>query len=96
MPLRTVTWVRAGDRCPDLKGEGDSFFALDGEVEVGVVKLLPSPAGSEWMWSMLLMHPGPAFKAPTSGTTPTRWEAVRELLDCRQAFRTWFRLDDRG
>jgi hypothetical protein len=73
-----VTWVRIGDRYPDLKGELDHFLALDGEAEVGMVRFNPAgiDAGS-WMWSMLLVHPGPAFRRPTSGTTPTRREAAR-------------------
>jgi hypothetical protein len=89
-----VTWVRAGDRYPDLKGEPDSFIALDGETEIGIVKFIPTgiDAGS-WLWSMLLTHPGPAFKWPTSGTMPTRREAARELLECWQAFRKWFGLE---
>ena len=36
---RTLTWVLAGDRDPDFKDNLDHFIALDGEVEVGVVKL---------------------------------------------------------
>ena len=95
MPNHTVTWVRAGDRYPDLKDDLDHFIALDGEVEVGIVKFLPTgiDAGS-WMWSMLLTHPGPAFKRPTTGTTPTRKEAARALLACWRAFRRWFGLDE--
>ena len=69
---RRLTWVRAVDRYPDLEDDLDHFIALDGEVEVGVVKLMPAPAGEEWMWSMWLTHPGPAFKRPTNGRTPTR------------------------
>ena len=49
-----ITWIRAGDRYPELADDLDHFIALDGEEEVGVVKLVLSPAGSEWMWSMLL------------------------------------------
>ena len=36
---------------------------------------------------MLLSHPGPVFKTPTSGIKPTRKEAARELLDCWRAFK---------
>jgi hypothetical protein len=45
---RRPTWVRAGDL--DLRGDPDHFIALDGEVEVGVVKFLATGinAGS-WM-----------------------------------------------
>jgi len=75
-----ITWVRAGERHPDLAGEPDHFIALDGETEVGVVKLVPAPAGAEWIWSMLVGHPGPAFTRLTNGRTQTRGEAARELL----------------
>ena len=37
-----ITWIRAGDRYPDLKHDLDNFIALDGETEIGVVKC---PAG---------------------------------------------------
>jgi len=50
---RRLTWVRASERYPDAAGT-DSFIALDGEVEVGVMKLVPAPAGAEWMWSLWL------------------------------------------
>ena len=71
------------------KDEPDSFIALDGDVEIGIVKFVPASidAGSWGMWSMLLSHPGPVFKTPTSGIKPTRKEAARELLDCWRAFR---------
>src|SRR4051812_15541765 len=40
-------------------GTTSSRSAMKGE-EVGVVKLVPGLAGKmEWMWSMLLTHPGP-------------------------------------
>ncbi len=61
-----LTWVRETDRYPDATSL-DSFIALDGEEEVGVVKLIPAPAGKGWMWSMLLAHPGAAFLRPTNG-----------------------------
>jgi hypothetical protein len=95
MPNRPVTWVRIGDRYPDLKGELDHFLALDGEAEVGMVRFNPAgiDAGS-WMWSMLLVHPGPAFRRPRSGTTPTRRAAARELLECWRAFRRWYGMDE--
>ena len=91
---RSLTWVRIGDRYPDLAGEPDWFLALDGETEVGIVKFLPTgvDAGS-WMWSMLLTHPGPAFKRPTNGTTPTRKEAARDLIACWQKFRAYYGID---
>ena len=37
--LRTVIWIRVGDRYPALKAERDQFLALDGEAIVGVVQL---------------------------------------------------------
>ena len=88
MPDLPVTWARAGDRYPDLKDEPGSFMALDGNVEVGIVKFVAAgiDAGS-CMWSMLLTHPGLAFKTPTNGTTATPKEAARELLECWRAFR---------
>jgi len=89
-----LTFVRAGDRYPDLKDEPDDFIALDGEEEVGVVKLVPAPAGAEWMWSMLLTHPGPAFRQPTNGRCATRGQAARELGECWNAFRDWFGIED--
>lgn len=89
-----LTWVRAGDRCPDLKDQPDSFIALDDEVEVGVVKLVPAPTGAEWMWSMLLTHPGPAFRQPTNGRCETRGQAARDLGACYSAFRAFSGLDD--
>jgi len=81
MPDRPVTWARAGDRYPDLKDEPDSFIALDGNIEVGIVKFVAASidAGS-CMWSMLLTHPGLALKTPTNGTTVTPKEAARATL----------------
>src|SRR6476659_2867095 len=70
-PSRRLVWMRAVDRDPDLEDDLDHFIALDGEEEVGVVKLVPAPAGEEWMWSLRLTHPGPAF-LPTNGRTQTR------------------------
>ena len=87
-PPRLV-WVRAADRYPDADPE-NSFIAMDGEVEVGVVKLVPAPAGAEWMWSFWLTHPGPAFKQPTNGRCGRSGQAARELDACWRAFRAWF------
>ena len=42
---RRLCWVRETDLYPDGI-EADSFIALDDEVEVGVVKLVPAPAGA--------------------------------------------------
>jgi len=93
-PLRRLTWVRVGDRYPDVAGTPDHFIALDGEVEIGVVKFMADgiDAGS-WMWSMLLTHPGPAFSRPTNGLTPTRKEAARDLIACWQKFRAYYGLN---
>jgi hypothetical protein len=95
MPNRTVTWARAGDRYPDLKDDLDHFIALDGDTEVGIVRFNPTgiDAGS-WMWSMLLVHPGPRFNRPRSGTTPTRREAARALLECWRKFRAYYGIED--
>ena len=46
MTASRLTWARATDRYPDAAT--DSFIALDGETEVGFVKLIPAPAGKEW------------------------------------------------
>jgi hypothetical protein len=94
MPARPVTWVRIGDRYPDLKGEPDHFVALDGEAEVGIARFNPTgiDAGT-WMWSMLLVHPGPRFTRPRSGTTPTRKEAAREVVACWNAFREFYGIE---
>jgi hypothetical protein len=90
-----LTWIRAGDRYSDLRDDPDHFLALDADGEmIGVVKLVPSPAGKEWMWSMLATHPGPAFRMPTNGRCETRREAARELVACYTAFRAWFGIED--
>ena len=96
--FRRLTWVRAGNRYPDLKGERDHFLALDGEVEVGVVKLVTTgaPEEGQFQWSMLLTHPGPEFRRPTSGTCLTRGAAALELLNCWRAFRDWFGIEVLG
>jgi len=91
---RRPTWVRAGDRYPDLKGVPDDFIAMDGEVEVGTVKLVPAPAEAEWMWSLYLVHEGPRFGVPTNGRTQTRGEAARELIECWQKFRAYYGIED--
>ena len=74
MTAHRLTWVRSTDRYPDATAT-DSFIALNGEEEVGVVTFMAAgiDAGS-WMWSMLLTHPGPAFNGRTNGLTPTRKE----------------------
>ena len=58
------------------------------------MKLVPAPAGSEWMWSLLLTHPGrPAFRLPTNGRCVTRGQAASRLGACYGAFRAWFAID---
>ena len=92
-PSRRLVWMRAVDRDPDLEDDLDHFIALDGEEEVGVVKLVPAPASEVWVWSLWLTHPGPAFRLPTNGRTRARGEAVRELLECWQV-PGWFAIED--
>ena len=86
-------WIRAGDHYPDLKNEADDFIALDGETEVGVVKWIESGPDHGWLWSMLLVHPGPAFRLPTNGRCETRAEAAHELIACWRAFRLYYGID---
>ena len=89
-----LTWARVSDRNPDATAS-DSFIALNGEEEVGVVKRIDlGPEEGQWMWSMLLTHPGPAFKRPTNGTCEDRLEAVRELHECWWAFRKYYGIED--
>jgi hypothetical protein len=92
--VRRPTWVRESDRYPDATAV-DSFIAMDGETEVGVVKFMATgiDAGS-WMWSMLLTHPGPAFRRPTNGLTPTRKEAAHDLVKCWHKFRAYYGIED--
>jgi hypothetical protein len=92
---RRVTWMHAGDRYPDLAGDRDHFIAMDGEIEVGVVKRIESGAETgSWLWSMTRMHPGPPLNVPRSGTCETRGEAARELVQCWQAFRQYYGFRD--
>ena len=73
MTASRLTWVRVGHLYPDLKGEPDHFIAMDGETEVGLVKLVVlGPDEGRWLWSMLLTHPGPPFGRPTNGTWSAR------------------------
>jgi hypothetical protein len=91
--LPQITWARAGDLDPDLAHDPDHFLAFDGETNIGVVKLVPSPAGAEWLWSLYLVHPGPAFGSPTNGLCKTRGQAARELQACYAAYRAFYGLD---
>jgi len=85
-----ITWVRAGDRYPELADDLDHFIALDGENEVGLVKWVETGPDHGWLWSMRATAPGPAFKRPTFGQCATRAQAARELGACYGAFRGWF------
>jgi len=90
-----ITWIRAGDRYPDLKDDLDNFLMLDPDGrELGVVKWVESGPDHGWFWSMLATAPGPAFKRPMSGRCTTRGQAVRELGECYAAFREWFGIVD--
>lgn len=90
----TLTWARAGDFDPDLAHDPDHFLAYDSETNIGVVKLVPSPAGAEWLWSLFLVHPGPAFNRPTNSLCATRGQAARELRECYAAFRAFYGIED--
>ena len=87
---RPVTWIRIGDRYPDLKAEQDFFLALDDEVHIGTVRLILSgPGTGRWQWSLVQVRPGPAFPRPTNGTVASRGEAARALLTEWRAFLEW-------
>ena len=87
--------MAVGDRYPDFKDKSDDFIALNGEIGVGLVKFVETgPPEGRWMWSMLLTHPGPAFRRPTNGTCEDRLQAVRELHECWHAFRAFYGIED--
>ena len=90
---RTLTWIRSGDRYPDI-AVPDDFIAMDGDIEVGLVKLVESGPDRGWFWSLTLVHPGPAFRLPTNGQCATRGEAVSELRECYAAFRLYYGIED--
>jgi len=91
----SLTWARVAEHYADLPGDADHFLALnEAGVEIGVVKLVPAPAGKEWMWSMLLTNPGLAFRHPTSGQCATHGQAARELGACYAAFRAYYGIED--
>ena len=94
MPPPRLYWIRAGDRYPDLRHDLDNFLAMNGEEEVGVVKLVPNARGPEWLWSLFLVRAGPAFRRLTNGLCATRGQAARELGACYVAFREWFGLGE--
>ena len=88
---RPVTWMRAGDRYPDLKAKRDHFLALDGEEIIGVVRLVDSsPRESRWLWSLVPVRRGRTFPRPRSGTTETRSEAAKALVTTWREFLEWY------
>src|SRR4029079_14715119 len=94
---RRLQWCRATDLYPHESGALDDFVALDGQTQVGVMKLMDdAPAGPEWMWSMWVLHPGTAFPRVTKGRCERRGEAARALGACYAAFRAHHRLDGGG
>ena len=91
----SITWVRVSDRYPDLKAERDQFLALDGEAIVGVVRLIVhGPEGGRWLWSMTQVHRGRPFPHPRTGTTETRKQAEKALVNSWRAFRVWYGIED--
>ena len=88
MPDRhPLIWLRIGDQAA-----GDHFVALDERCEdVGILRESEDGCETEpWAWWMTRQDPGPPV--PRSGTCPTRGEAARELIECWQAFRKYYRL----
>ena len=95
MTASRITWIRAGDRYPELADDPDYFLALDEtNAEVGLVKWVEAGPDYGWFWSMTLTHEGPAFNLPTRGQSATRGQAARELGACYGHFRAWFGLDE--
>ena len=91
MTAPRITWIRAGDRYPDLKDDLDNFLALDEtNAEVGLVKWVEAGPDYGWFWSMTLTHEGPAFNLPTRGQSATRGQAAQELIVCYRAFRAYY------
>ena len=43
---------------------------------------------------MTRVHPGKPLNVPRSGTTETRSEAAKALVECWRAFRRYYGLDD--
>jgi len=94
MNLPRYHWVRACDRDPNLKDDPDYFLALDADgAEIGLVKWVETGPDHGWFWSMLLVHPGPAFKLPTNGQCATRGQAAQELIACYTAFLAYYRIE---
>ena len=111
MPALPIAWlIRRGERYPELQGEPDDLIALDDNEDlIGHVKYIPAgPDQGRWRWSMLMTHDGRTpFPRSRNGTSPTRVEAarklvecatrgqaVRELLECCRAFREWYGIAD--
>ena len=91
MPSSALTFVKAGARYSDLAAEKDYFIALDGEMQIGMVRLInDGPETGRWQWAMYFVHPEPLFPWPTNGTARSKAEAVGELVECWRAFRAWF------
>ena len=95
---RTVTWIRVGDRYPDLvEAARDHFLALaDGEA-VGIVRLVEGEGGLDserWTWSMVQVRPGRSFAHSRTGTAATRSEAAKAFGECWRAFRRYYGLDE--
>ena len=67
MTAPRITWIRAGDRYPDLKHDLDNFIALDGEAEIGLVKWVETGPDHGWFWSMTLVHAGSGLQAADMG-----------------------------
>jgi len=89
-----ITWVRAGDRYPELADDPDYFLALDADgTEVGLVKWVETGPDQGWFWSMVLVHPGPAFMLPTFGQCATRAQAAQELIACYTAFLAYYGIE---
>ena len=95
LPPLPIAWlVRRGERYPELRAEPDDLIALDDNEDlIGHVKYIPAgPDQGRWQWSMLMTHDGTPFSRPRNGTSPTRVEAARKLVECWRTFRAWFRL----
>ena len=90
-----ITWIRSGDRYPDLKDDLDHFLALDEtNAEVGLVKWVETGPDHGWFWSLTAVHEGPAFNRPTWGQSATRGQAAQELATCYKAFRKYYGIED--
>ena len=66
-----ITWIRAGDRYPDLKDDLDHFLALDGER-----RDRPREVGRDRAGSRLVLVDD--ARAPGSGLQPADMGAMRD------------------